>query len=252
MSSDPPAGWSWRRWTFWTGLVLALHAGLLLVIRPAPRSASMGTKEIPARVIPERPNLPDAVERLADPTLLALPHDHDFSAAAWLRPQAPPHRFAEWSEPARWLAANGSQLGRSTTDAAGQPAYDPPALDLPAPATLPVTPPAPLVRPSALRVEGELSAAPPAVLPVLPPIIATNLVTNSVVHVLANQAGHVLTARLLSADQARPREQAEADDLALKIGRSLRFSPAPAGSRQGRLIFQWSVRPPVPPAGTNP
>lgn len=249
MNPAPPVDWSWRRWTGWTGLVLAMHIGLLLVIPPAPKGAGTPSLEIPARIVAGNPHSGDIVARFTDPTLLALPHEHDFSASAWLRPQAPPHRFAEWVEPARWLAADSSQLGLLPAISVGRPAYDPPALSLPHPLNPATVSPNPPPRPSRLVVEGLLAATPPLSLPVLPQLTATNLVTNSIVIVLANQNGHVLTARLPAADPQRPREQIDADNLALGLSRSLRFPPSPPSWREGRLVFQWSVQ---PPAGGTP
>src|SRR5260370_9517296 len=106
-----PLAWSKRRWAAVVALVLVLQLGLILWLEDHS-------------VIPQRPPPPALTFHLAgknnnellalnDPTLLALPNQHGFSGAAWLKPPQLPAISFDWTEPLQWLEPRFGGLGQS-------------------------------------------------------------------------------------------------------------------------------------------
>lgn len=251
--------WPRHRWWLLIMVVFAAHVGLIFALSdrhpivprqpgPAPElRLAIGSSELLA---------------LHDPTLFALPHPEGFSAAAWRqisKIEFPPFR---WTEPPRWLPLPVEQLGDTLrhfvqTNTFARVEFE----TLPAPQlALPEARPEmrPVLR-SALRVTGELAERrllTPLELPSRP---GTELLTNSVVQVLVDAAGNVLSHKLLRSDSgAKDRDQQEADQRALELAKAARFSPLPPLGNattsplgrvsRGALIFKWHT---VPRPATN-
>jgi hypothetical protein len=251
--------WPSHRWWLLITLVFAAHVGVMFALggrRPiAPRRPG---------AVPELRLATGSSELLAlqDPTLFALPHSRGFAAAAWRqisKIEFPPFR---WTEPPRWLPLPVEQFGDTLlrfveTNTFARVEFETlPAPQLALPEARLEMPP---VTQSALRVAGELAERrllTPLGLPSRP---GADLLTNSVVQVLVDAAGNVLSHKLLRSDSgAKDRDQQEADQRALELAKAARFSPLPpsgnaAASPLGRLslgalIFEWHT---VPRPATN-
>src|SRR5437773_8223601 len=192
-----PAPWPRHRWGLLIALVFAAHVGLIFAFGdrhpimprppgPAPElRLAIGSNELLA---------------LRDPTLFALPHPKGFAAAAWREISQtgfPPFR---WTEPPRWLVLPVEQLGDTLrnfvqTNSFARVEFETmPAPEWALPAAWLENGPAPQ---SGWRVAGPLAQRAvlnPVELPARP---GTELLTNSVVEVLVDAAGNVVSHTLL-------------------------------------------------------
>jgi len=247
MNTAPPVSaerpWPWHRWTLFIGVAYAAHVGFVF--------AFGDRKPIMPRAIVHAPGLQFTThrserEQLDDPTLFALPHPNGFAGAAWLRP---PHiEFApfRWTEPPRLLALSVNQLGatfqqQQATNRGARLEIE----TLPPPDLTQIQPTDWTTyarRHSAASLGGDLTRRKwlnaPTDLPSWP---APDLLTNSLVQVWVQADGQILSPALLLPGSGWK----EADQLALKLARTARFTPLPAAARptHGTLIFEWQTVP---------
>jgi len=240
----PPGDARWTRGKWLTMVVLVFAAHVLLLF------AFAGRKPIVPRTVTLVPTLQladDSSEWLAlnDPTLFALPHQPDFVAAMGspaLMTNQPPF---SWTEPPRWLLLSNDDLGTAfnqfmqTNPVAALELQLKPPFKLNTP-QMPAT--AEPSQQSTMRVEGELA---PRLLPspaTLTDWLYADVLAPSVVQVLVDAAGNVISTVLLA-----PSGYAAADQRALEIARSVRFTPS-SDLTIGRMIFDWHT---LPPPATN-
>jgi len=237
-----PRGWSRRRWWTLVILVFAAHIGGIF---------ALGNRKPP----PIRPPAPapllqltaDAHEllELNDPTVFALPHRQSFAGAIWL--QIPDIGFEpfRWTEPPRLLTLPLETLGATFVQFMQTNRLAQPELEAkPAPEwTTPVAPDIGPVIPShsSLQLAGGLAGWRLLNPPKLESWAASDLLTNSVIQVLVNADGEVISSTLL-ARSGSP----EADQFALEAARAARFEPQRddgAAPRLGTMIFEWQTVP---------
>jgi len=246
---DEPEGWSRPRWISYVLLAFAAHLGLIF---------AFGDRQpvLPRDVIhPPRLQLNlqrTELQTLADPTIFALPHPLGFAAASWL--ELPQVEFApfRWSEPAQLLTLKAEQLGKTflnfvQTNAIGRLTFE----SLAPPEATPLNAPEPtttLRQHSSAQVRGDLAHRnwlnAPAVLQSWP---AADLLTNSVVRVLAGPDGQVISGVLLPPGSGSKL----ADDQALAVAGAARFAPGaspPGKLTVGSIVFAWHT---VPLPDTN-
>lgn len=253
MESRP---WPRRRWWLLVMLVFAAHLFLIFTLGDRRPILPRRPAAVPVlRLAGES----DELLALNDPTLFALPHRMGFAGAAWLQiSPAPPLPAFAWTDPPSWLALPTNQLGgffarfmETNRFAPFQPALKPP-LEL----TEPELAPEPvLAADSELRIEGDLARRrllKPMVLPWQP---SPDILTNSVVQVVVDAAGRVLSCMLPAGSGST-----NADRCALDLARAARFEPLvrdgasgaanpAAGLSWGRMIFEWRTTPlPATPA----
>ncbi len=242
--SPPDSGWGWKK----TGLIILLamlgHLTLLFLFGAKKNSTPRPATHVPVFRLAAAAS---ELVTLTDPTWFALPHAEDFAAA---HPDALPgelNRSFRYGEPASFLATPAAEtLGATFAAYNATNALVPVQLDFkPAPQfeeTLPAdaawVPP-----PSVWRLSGGIAdrrllnrrsfAAPTiAVNDVIPP---------SRVQVLVDKSGKVLSNVLLE-----PSGNADADQIALALARSLQFVPANEVTL-GEIIFDWQTAPVVKP-----
>lgn len=201
---------------------------------------------------------------LTDPTLFALPHLRGFSGLAWLRLPSVPFRPFTWSEPPRWMNPDYTRLTSQFAEFLQTNhlvSWQPP-IRLEPELSLPNLPPlAPMAESSNLTFEGALAKRrllqnPSTDLPAWP---STTLLSQSVVQLLVDAEGHLVSATLLKPGSGL----AEADRYALDKARSMVFEPVSPNSPEaganplsglawGQAIFQWHTTPVEPnPAQTE-
>jgi hypothetical protein len=236
----------------WITLVFAAHIGLILALG----SRKPVTPRPPAPA-PSLSLAPEASEWLAlnDPTLFALPHRQGFAGAAWLTTtnvQFPPFR---WTEPPRLLPLPVADLGVTfaqfmhTNVFVSPPFETKPAPDLPLPvaggfAVAPQTN-------STLRVADGLVNRRLLNLPQLQSWPALDLLTNTVVQILVDAEGNVMSDALLPPGCGEPK----ADQRALEFARTARFEPLRRASPAltiGALVFEWHTEPLTNAPASNP
>jgi len=243
----PDAGadsWSRSRWLMLIALIFIAHVALLYAF--GERRPVVPQTAVTAPVL-HLAGGSDEQLALNDPTLFALPHRRDYASV--LRRQKPilvqPPLL--WIATNGWLQLSGNAPGMAfdefmqTNQLAGLELQLRPPLKLSTP-DLPIEPVLPQT--STLRREGGLASRPP-----LNSLTLTNwpypdVIAPSIVQVVVDAAGNVLSAVLLPPDDPLEgaRRYDNADQYALALTRTIRFEPA-LHLTTGRLIFNWHTVP---------
>jgi hypothetical protein len=241
--------WPRKKWFYAVVAAFAFQIGAILLLSQRERvpmpAASFGTS-IHLAVDPWRVRQFNEAPDWSDPAAFALPNWRGFSRDGWLSFSRPEFRLTDWNEPPQWLKLDSSELGNSLHHFMLSNTM-PPLLvaDKPLPRLARdeiAVGNAPVHAGSELQVEGELSdwsLVEPIRLPGWP---HSELLTNTVVHVLVDAAGINVAAVVLSGSG-----HAEADALAVHTAKSARFLPPRTSSRgirhpgpaSGNLIFKW-------------
>lgn len=274
MTADSPGPtrgrkWTWLRWTAAIAIVFAAHVVLIFIFGARKPVAPVSVRHASSLALVN--DAPGDWLPLNDATLFALPGNYGFAASMWAElppmPIHPPH----WSEEPRWLSPSNTLQMAGLFASFNQFAqtnrfvrihfefYVPPTTAAPATPTQP-----PIAQLSTLRVEGELAGRlllTPIKLPSWPD---SDIDEPTIVQVLVNAAGDVVSAVLLPQSVLSPGNSWEppltdnqhADKWAVAMARSLRFAPLPDAadgpavqnstlSRMaiGKLIFNWQTVP---------
>jgi hypothetical protein len=249
MTLTPVESHAWPRFRFWLAIVLVFVFQLACIYLLSAHVTATPRKSYVAPIVFLASNSTNELLALSDPTLFALPHRQGFSGPAWL--QVPPVEFhpGDWTEPPRWLPMSVlplanlfAQFVATNNFVSFQLAAKPePELTLP---DVPIT--TPLVTNSTLRVEGDLARrkliSPLALLVQAHP----DILTNSVVQILVDARGHVVSPPLLLPPGSG---LTEADQTAVRLARRARFEPLNVprhGATNlaenltlGTMIFEW-------------
>jgi hypothetical protein len=244
-----PDRWSRPRWIFYVLLAFAAHVGLIF--------AFGNRKPVVPREVIHPPTLQLTTRRselqtLADPTIFAVPHPLGFAAASWLELPRIDFTPFRWSEPAQLLTLNVEHLGDTflnyaQTNKVARLTFE----TLPPPQTTlleTAEPTTTLKQHSTVRVGGGLTDRRWLNTPVfLQSWPAPDLLTNSIVRVLADANGQIISGVLIPPGSgSKP-----ADQQALEIARSARFTPTGPNADKlaiGSIIFEWHT---VPLPDTN-
>lgn len=237
-------GWSRAKWLTLIALIFAAHVAFIFAFGKKSEIVSRAVVHVPALKLA---NDSDKLLTLNDPTLFALPHERDFTSAVWLKMSGvkqPPFR---WTEPPRWLPLSAKNLGaafqqfmRTNYFAGYQLDFKPqPKLNAP---VFPVEPL--LAQNSTLQIAGELARRRLLNQINLPSLPYDDVIAPSIVQVLVNAAGNVVSAVLLPPENSMEAggHYDVADQRALEIARRLRFTPA-AQLTFGKIIFNWRAVP---------
>ena len=253
---NPPATkakpWTRGKWTAVISLLFAAH--VLIALRftsSAKLEARPGSPQMTWLMLSTPAEHSRWGEALAlhDPALFAHGNAWSFSGEAWLNQTAAPHRLTDWTNPPFWLSltTNGLGVAFRTYLQTNLPSFanvaaasEPPVFKLPALASL-------LETQSLLTVEGDFALWQPRLREPLPVIAQTEFITNSVVEILADARGRLLSHTLLSSSGSHL-----ADGLALERARTMRWEPPPTNSNSpwpknrrmsGKLVFHWLAAP---------
>ncbi|HTR42031.1 MAG TPA: hypothetical protein VMH87_10490 [Pseudomonadales bacterium] len=274
-AGPPVPRWTWTHWLAAITIVFALHVTLVFMFGSHKRVVLGPVKHAPSLTLTgeSADNLPG----LNDATLFALPERSGFSGLMWAPPPLSFHQ-QDWTEDPHWLAGNNplavAELGAAfkyfvQTNHFAKIGFE---FNQSPPLSVPVVKPQPvLVQDSALRIDGEIADRPllnPVKLPSWP---NSDVIAPSLVQVLVDAAGNVVSATLLppldswapsavrDTVEPSPVRDSNADQRAVEIARNSRFAPlsAHAGSFSsqplthlavGQLIFNWQA---VPMTATN-
>lgn len=240
-ASRPPGegGWPLRRWLLLVILILMLHVALIFIF---------GQHQFPpTRVVKDVPHLQLAdnsseLIALDDPTLFALPHANDL---AFLKlPEVRPPSF-RWTEPPRWLPLPAGELGAvfnqfmQTNRFAGFTLdfKPPPKMNAPSQTFHPA-----FAQSSTVRLEGELKQRPMINHLAAPSLPDNDVLPPTVVQVLVDGAGNVVSVVLLESSG-----YAAADQRAMELARTARFAPS-SQVTIGQMVFDWRTVPAPAPA----
>jgi hypothetical protein len=246
---------SWTTKRFWRVIMLVFLAQFILIFLLSERGPIAKPEVISPtffRLLAKPVTDSEVLESIfaSDPTLFVLPGRNGFSGMAWLNPKTAQYAPPQWDEPARFLAINTDTLGQTILDEAKQSSLPAVQIDerfAEVGSTLPLaTKP---LRPSSLRVEGEIRGRFISVSRHLRSWERPEVLGDSTVRVAVNGAGNVVTALLLQPGSG----WRAADEEALEIARSAKFQPVNTGSMAanlawGTMVFRWQT---VPVPETN-
>lgn len=231
-----------RRLIFFIALFFAVQLGFIFVFGTKKQIAPLPVKNVPQLQLA---NNAGGLAALDDPTLFALPHAHDFASAVWLKtPVIAPPDF-RYSEAPRWLPLATEDLGANFQSFIATNRFAAFPLDFKPKPKLsePVSPVAPTLAPdSTLQISGALAQRQLLFQPTLPSLPYNDVLLPSKVQALVDAGGNVMSVVLLESSTLDT-----ADQNALAIARSLRFSPA-TQLTFGEIIFNWHT---VPMTSTN-
>ncbi len=263
-AGPPIRKWTWIHWTAAIAIVFLAHVALIYLFgtrQPAP--AVLRTGNIPSLALADESSS-DWLS-LNNATLFALPDQNGFAGLMWTALPPLPFRHQDWTEPPRYLLMPTNELGAVLSDYVQTNTFAgihfefnlPPPLVVPA---IPVE--SPFQTNSTLQVQGAIATRSLRNSLDLPLWPRNDVIAPSVVQVLVNAAGNVVSAVLLppenlSDSSASP--DIEANQYAVRMARGAQFAPlAPADASVeaspashlaiGQLVFNWQT---VPITTTN-
>jgi hypothetical protein len=241
-------GWSRKKWLTVVAIIFAAHVAIIFAFGDRKQIVPRAVKNVPMLKLAD-----DSDELLAldDPTLFALPHLEGFAGPGWLEtPRVQFHR-QDWTEQPRWLPLPAENLGATFQQFMRTNFFASRALDFKPEAKLSAPPPVEpaLAQSSTLQIAGELAQR-KLLNEINPPSLPFNdIIAPSIVQVLVDAAGEVVSAVLLP-----PENSVEAagradigDTNALRIARALHFAPAKTLT-VGQIVFNWRT---IPMTTTN-
>ena len=254
-ASVQPCAWPLRRWGLTVVAVFAGQLGLIFWLSDRTPIHARPAAGGPMLRLAERSS--NEVLKLEDPTLFALPHRQGFAGQAWLTPTWTTNRSYSCPDEPTWLQLDSSELGAAFNrfvatnrlDALLVFAPPEPALAFPEFAPGAVAP-----RSSVLKIAGDLAER-----KLLSPVVLSSwphpdLLTNSVVQLVADPEGRPVSLTLLSSSGSP-----KADQQALDLARNARFNPVEHGPKAGasaqglswgQLVFEWNTLP-MPPTNAT-
>jgi TonB family protein len=237
----PSVRWSWKKTFLVILFAFAAHFVFLYVLGekhpPAPRAAN----HVPVLQLADNS---DELVRLTDPTLFVLPHAEDFPIASWSRTPAFEPPANGWTQPNAFLAPDVAALGAAFNAFMQTNRFATPALDFKPEAQLVV--PQVTIEPvlpqrSTWRLAGELAGRRMLNTLSVPTLAVDDVLAPSRVQLLVDADGNVVSPVLLDSS-----EDANADQQALALARTLRFAPANR-LMFGEIIFNWHTVPATAP-----
>jgi len=239
-------GWSRTRLLTLIALVFAAHIAFIFAFGEKQEIVPRAVINVPTLKLAD-----DSDELLAlnDPALFALPNPKDFASAVWLKMPDVKQPSFRWTETPHWLPLSAEGLGAAfsqfmqTNYFAGYQLNFKPQPKLSEP-ILPIEPA--LAQNSTLQIAGELAQR-RLLNEINPPSLPYNdVIAPSVVQVLVDAAGDVVSAVLLPSENSleAASHYDAADQRALELARAARFALSPRLTF-GKLIFNWHTVPPA-------
>ena len=233
----PDEGWTHRKFYFVLAFVLAFHFALIFLFGSKKQVVPRPVTNVPQVQLAEEAN---EFIALGDPTLFARPNAHDLVTVFWRRMPGIVQPDFNWTEPPRYLAPAPEDFGAAFHDymrGRGAPElalnFKPePKLILPGLAFENAMPQA-----TTMQIAGELGQRRLLHADVLPSLPRNDVLAPSMVQALVDPSGNVASAVVLE-----PNGDGDADQMALKLARDLRFAPAPR-LMLGEITFTWHTVP---------
>ncbi len=234
---QPDKGWSRARLLRMVAVVFIAHVVLIYIFGARKPITVREVKDVPQLEIAAAQNEWLALD---DPALFALPHADPFTA-----PYHVTNSF-RWSSAPYWLSLTDIRAV-TLSDLAQTNQFAMTRLDLKPPTTLdvPATQFGPeFAQASTVRLDSDLAGRQWITAPRLPLWIDNDVLLPSIVQVLVNSEGDVVSDVLLPPGSGLD----VADQKALEVARGLHFTHA-SDSTFGEMIFNWRT---VPAPETNP
>lgn len=271
-AGPPVQKWTWTRWLAIVVIVFVGHVLLIFIFGARKPVPSTQVKNVPMLTLVGESS--GGWVGLKNATLYALPDRSGFAGLMWMRIPPPGFHKQDWTEDPRWLTATDSlpvnQLGSAFHHFVQTNGFArvPTEFNLPPVSVAPaVSAQPPFARGSTLEIEGEVAKRGPFSALKLPSWPFADAIAPSVVQVVVDAGGRVVSAVLLPPEnysetpylEAPPVRDSDADQYAVGLARSVRFAPLVSGAGSvesnpamhlsvGLLIFNWQA---VPVTTTN-
>jgi hypothetical protein len=266
-AGQPVQKWTWMRWLTAIAIVFILHVALIFVFGSRKPAAPVTVRTVSSLSLASEAENKQLA--LNDATLFALPDPNGFAELMWVAMPPLPFRPQNWSEDPQWLAQTNqtlvAALGAGLSDFVQTNRFTSVHLEfnLPPPLAAPALPTQSSAPESTMQMQGEIAnrrLLNPIKLPAWP---ATDIIAPTVVQVLVDGAGDVVSATLLPpenfSDDSAVRDD-DANQYALKLARAARFAPLSSNATGiesnpvthlsvGQLVFNWQS---VPLTAANP
>jgi hypothetical protein len=258
-AGPPVQKWTWIRWLVLVVIVFAIHVALIFMFGSRRTASPAPVKNAPSLALAAES--PDGWLALNNATLFALPDRNGFAGLMWLAMPPLPVRHMDWTEPPRYLGLPADGLGGDLNAFVQTNHFSSVHLEfnISPPLATPLEPAGPPpVSGSTVEREGEIARRQMLNTWKLPPWPYADVIAPSVVQVLVDAQGDVISATLLPPENflgTTPVRDADADQRAVALARTAHFAPltsvtgGKSGSRTnlavGRLIFNWQTVPPT-------
>jgi hypothetical protein len=250
--------WTWMRWLAVIAIVFVAHVALIFIFGTHKPITPMEMKNVPSLTLAGKPA--EDWLGLKNATLFALPSANGFAELMWMTIAPPGFHKQDWTEPPRWLALPAAELGSTFNHFVQTNQFAEIHLEynLPPPLAAPVIPPQPpLAQASTLQIEGQITSRGLLTTTKLPSWPFDDAIAPSVVQVVVNAGGDVVSAVLLPPEntlEPSAVHDPDADEYAVEQARAARFAPLPSGAGGvesspagplafGKLIFNWQAVP---------
>jgi len=233
----PDEGWTRRKFYYVLAFVLAFHVSLIILFGSKKQVVPRTAANVPQVQLADNAN---EFIALGDPTLFARPNTHDLVTAFWRRMPGVAQPDFNWTEPPRYLPPAPEAFGATFHDymrshAAAELSLNfkpDPKLILPDLAFENAMP-----QVTTMQISGELGQRQLLHAGGLPSLPRNDVIAPSTVQALVDPFGNVASPVVLESSG-----DSDADQLALKLVRDLRFAPAP-GLALGEITFVWHTMP---------
>jgi TonB family protein len=217
--------------------VLAFHVSLIILFGSKKQAVPRTVANVPQVQLADNEN---EFIALGDPTLFARPNTHDLVTAFWRRMPGVAQPDFNWTEPPRYLPPAPEAFGatfhdymRSHVASELSLNFKPdPKLILPDLAFDNAMP-----RVTTMQISGELGQRRLLHADKLPSLPRNDVIAPSTVQALVDTSGNVASPVVLESSG-----DSDADQLALKLARALRFAPAP-NLTLGEITYVWHTVP---------
>jgi TonB family protein len=239
--------WSRRRWCLTIfAVTLAQVAALLALSQRTPPPPRATRSEPDIRVLDPNGSRYTGALPGTDPTLFALINRRSFSGRGWMQFDQAEHELRDWQDEPRWLTLDARQFGADFRRLAANSGADRLAIqDKPAPRpTVPPVASLPVRGATSWELSPELRARPLLSALELPAWMHSDVLGRTVLQLVVNAAGDVLSARVLKTCGV-----GAADAFAVQTFERARFEPLPRADRAappalGTAMISWITRPP--------
>lgn len=233
----PSAGWGWKKVFLVSLFAFAAHLAFVSLLGAKKNTPPRAVTKVPVFHLAD--NTSEFV-RLTDPTLFALPHAEDFAPAAWSRTPVVESPAFILTNSLPFLDPDAGTLGAAFNAFMQTNRFVTIALHFkPEPQPQPLLPASELLLPqnSTWNLAGEIAQRPLLNTLTVPSPAMNDVLEPSRAQLLVDKGGQVVSTVLLATSGDNP-----ADQTALALARTLRFTPANR-LMLGEIIFHWHTVP---------
>lgn len=246
--TDKINGWSQRRWQIGLLIIFTLQIGFFLLFSERNPNTAYEGRVLFAMMTGDSLNLPGELAEIQNPTVFAFPTKNNYSSKSWFSIMPLKNDYYEWTPDNYLLLPMPDVLGNkfseflpklhSLLDVSIFEIRDEHASSI-----LPDLRLENLYTNSVFRIEGEIVNRKLVRIPTLPAIESPDIYPPSIVEIVVNDDGYVISSTLISASGLTT-----ADQKAVELSRNFVFSKvenpgSSSGLTFGKIAFYWFFKP---------